>query len=83
LTLAGPKEMHYLLPARMQELCDQAPMATPPKRLRAKEAGSRLLQVVHEAGVCTVVDVRRFPGYAPRSPSRLFDGVIWSGARLR
>src|SRR5665213_3661382 len=36
--------MHDVLAAGVQELCDQAPVATPPKGLRAHEAGSRLRQ---------------------------------------
>jgi hypothetical protein len=44
LPLAGPEEMHDLLPAGMQKLCDQTPVATPPKGLRAHEAGSGLRQ---------------------------------------
>ena len=42
LLFAGPEEMHDVFPAGMQELCEQAPVATPPKGLRAHEAGSRL-----------------------------------------
>ena len=35
---AGPEEMNDVLPASVQKLCDQAPVATPPERLRAHEA---------------------------------------------
>jgi hypothetical protein len=44
LPLTGSEEMYDVLPAGMQELCDQAPVATPPKGLRAHEAGRRLRQ---------------------------------------
>ena len=42
LLLTRPEEMHELLHAGMQELCDQTPVATPPQGLRAHEARSRL-----------------------------------------
>ena len=48
LLLAGTEEMHDVLPAGMQQFCDQAPVATPPKRLRTHEAGGRLRERCHE-----------------------------------
>src|SRR5438552_2835727 len=36
--------MHDMLTAGMQKLCDQTPVATPPERLRAHQAGPRLRQ---------------------------------------
>jgi hypothetical protein len=44
LPLARPEQMLDVLPADMQELCNQAPVATPPEGLRAHEAGSWLGQ---------------------------------------
>ena len=44
LLLAGTEEMHDVLSAGMQELGDQPPVAAPPQRLRAHEAGSWLRQ---------------------------------------
>lgn len=44
LALAGPEEMYDMFPSGMQELSDQAPVATPPEGLRAHEARSRLRQ---------------------------------------
>ena len=41
---AGPEEMDDVLPASVQKLCDQAPVATPPERLRAHEARRRFRQ---------------------------------------
>jgi hypothetical protein len=38
LLLAWTEEVHDVLAARVQELCDQATVATPPKSLRAHEA---------------------------------------------
>jgi hypothetical protein len=55
--------MHDMLPAGMQELCDQTPVATPPQDLRAHEArswvgerrGQRVLPPLstHAGGIAT------------------------------
>jgi hypothetical protein len=51
LLFAGAEEMHHLVSARVQEFGDQAPVATPPKRLRAHEAGIRFYQRCGEGGL--------------------------------
>jgi hypothetical protein len=48
LALAGSEEMHDLLSASLQELGNQAPVAPPPERLRAHEAGGRLRKHLSE-----------------------------------
>lgn len=40
----GAEEVHDMLAAGVEKLCDQTPVATPPKRLRAHQAGPRLRQ---------------------------------------
>jgi hypothetical protein len=42
LSLTGPEEVDNAVPAGVQKLRDQAPVATPPECLRAHEAGRRL-----------------------------------------
>jgi hypothetical protein len=42
LSLTRPEEVDNAVPARMQKLRDQAPVATPPECLRTHEAGRRL-----------------------------------------
>ena len=48
LLLAGAEEVHDMLATSMQKLCDQTPVATPPKRLRAHQTGPRLRQRCRE-----------------------------------
>ena len=55
LSLPGPEEVDNAVPARVQELRDQAPVATPPECLRAHEAGRRLRERRGE---------RRLPAFA-------------------
>ena len=40
--------MYDVLPASVQQLCNQAPVTTPPKRLRGHDAGSGLGQGLGE-----------------------------------
>src|SRR4051812_45519600 len=44
LLLAGPEEVHDMLPTGVQKLCDQASVAAPPECFRAHEARHRLRQ---------------------------------------
>src|SRR5919197_748501 len=48
LSLARPDEVDHLVPARGEQLRDQAPVAARPERLGAHEAGSRLGKSVPE-----------------------------------
>jgi hypothetical protein len=75
LPLAGPEQMHDMLPAGMQELCDQAPVATPPQGLRAHEAGSRLGQ---RRGQRRLPPLSAHPGgiAAERSDSKTAEAIL-------